>query len=139
MCLALGGTPVEDVPGYKTITYFIAYDDNKSFKRTFSTIAALGTAEHVVKSSWLIESYEAKNFFLSTTILYPIVSHKQHMGFPSVPLWLTPNPTAQMAFYWVNTSIGDRELSEKEHSHPHKRRSLLFFLAALGLLRKRNC
>ena len=60
MCLALGGTPVEYVPGYKTITYFIACDDDKSFKRTFSTITALGTTEHVVKLIWFIESYEAK-------------------------------------------------------------------------------
>ena len=139
MCLALGGKHVEDVPGYKSITHYIACDDDESFKRTFSTIAAFGTAQHIVKSSWLIKSFQTKKFFRFTTILYLTVSHTQNMGFPSVLLSLTPNPIVRVAFYRVNTSIAAQELLEKEQLHPNKWRSLWFSSAVLGLLRKQNC
>ena len=86
MCLALGGKQVEDVTEYKKIEYYIACDDNESFRRTFSLMVALGTAKYIVTSRWIIESFEAKKFFRSTIILYLTVSHKQNMDFQSVLL-----------------------------------------------------
>ena len=81
MCLALGGKQVEDVPKYKNITYYIACDDIESFKRTFSTMAALGTAKHIVKSSWLIESFEAKQVLPVHNYLVPDNITQEKYGF----------------------------------------------------------
>ena len=66
MCLAIGGKPVEDISEYGKITHYIACDNEDTFARTFSTMAAFGTATHIIKSGGLIDSFNAKRVLLAS-------------------------------------------------------------------------
>ena len=64
--------PAEDLAKYDQITHFVVTADDDQLSRIIKLLTAISYAVNVVTISWLVDSFRANNFLVSTTICLTI-------------------------------------------------------------------